>query len=70
MTKGDAAPGETNMFANVVQDLLHSTPPAMNEENRKLAQHLGRSDFEQRAFDNPDKPGEVMDYAEMRARYG
>ena len=53
--------GESKMFVG---------NPGMNEENRKLAQHLGSPDFIQRAFQNPDKPGETMSYAEMRARYG
>ena len=58
MNQGDAAPGESNMFAG------------MNKENQDLARHLGSPDFIQRAFQNPDKPGETMSYAEMRARYG
>jgi hypothetical protein len=61
MNQGDAAPGESKMFAG---------NPVMNKENQDLARHLGSPDFIQRAFQNPDKPGEGMDYAEMRARYG
>jgi hypothetical protein len=61
MTKGDAAPGETNMFAG---------NPGMNKENQDLARHLGSPDFIQKAFQNPGKPGETMSYAEMRDRYG